>query len=90
MPTTTVSASPLPVSPPAAAPTPPVLPTLLIVDDEEGPRHSLRMVFRQDFTVHAVDTADQALVLTPARIRCKSPSSISAWRGKVASMSCAG
>ncbi len=61
MPTTTVSASPLPVSPPAAAPTPPVLPTLLIVDDEEGPRHSLRMVFRQDFNVHAVDTADQAL-----------------------------
>jgi two-component system, sensor histidine kinase and response regulator len=37
------------------------LPTLLIVDDEEGPRHSLRMVFRQDFNVQAVDTGDKAL-----------------------------
>jgi signal transduction histidine kinase len=37
------------------------LPTLLIVDDEEGPRHSLRMVFRQDFNVHTVDNGDKAL-----------------------------
>lgn len=36
-------------------------PTLLIVDDEEGPRHSLRMVFKQDFNVHAVDNGDKAL-----------------------------
>jgi two-component system, sensor histidine kinase and response regulator len=39
----------------------PKLPTLLIVDDEEGPRHSLRMVFRQDFNVHTVDNGDKAL-----------------------------
>ncbi|MBL9215816.1 MAG: response regulator [Opitutaceae bacterium] len=37
------------------------LPTLLIVDDEEGPRHSLRMVFKKDFEVHAVDNGDKAL-----------------------------
>lgn len=37
------------------------LPTLLIVDDEEGPRHSLRMVFKQDFNVHAVDNGDKAI-----------------------------
>jgi signal transduction histidine kinase len=45
------------------APTPPVvtLPTLLIVDDEEGPRHSLRMVFKKDFDVFAVENGDKAL-----------------------------
>ena len=47
--------SAIPVPAPA-----PALPSLLIVDDEEGPRHSLRMVFRQDFNVHAVDTGDKA------------------------------
>lgn len=45
-------------APPAATAT---LPTLLIVDDEEGPRHSLRMVFKQDFNVQAVDNGDKAL-----------------------------
>jgi signal transduction histidine kinase len=48
----------MPTAAPAATVT---LPTLLIVDDEEGPRHSLRMVFKQDFTVQAVDTGDKAL-----------------------------
>src|SRR5471032_3575557 len=45
------------------ASTPPVatLPTLLIVDDEEGPRHSLRMVFKKDFEVFAVENGDKAL-----------------------------
>ncbi|MBI2515672.1 MAG: hybrid sensor histidine kinase/response regulator [Opitutae bacterium] len=43
------------------APATATLPTLLIVDDEEGPRHSLRMVFKQDFNIHAVDTGDKAL-----------------------------
>ena len=38
-----------------------VLPTLLIVDDEEGPRHSLRMVFKKEFEVYAVDNGDKAL-----------------------------
>lgn len=38
-----------------------LLPNLLIVDDEEGPRHSLRMVFRQDFNVYTVDNGDSAL-----------------------------
>ena len=37
------------------------LPTLLIVDDEEGPRHSLRMVFKKDFVVAAVENGDKAL-----------------------------
>ena len=45
----------------AIAPIATVLPTLLIVDDEEGPRHSLRMVFKKDFEVYAVDNADKAL-----------------------------
>jgi signal transduction histidine kinase len=36
-------------------------PTLLIVDDEEGPRHSLRMVFKKDFEVFAVEDGDKAL-----------------------------
>jgi signal transduction histidine kinase len=34
---------------------------LLVVDDEEGPRHSLRMVFRHDFHVQVVDSGDKAL-----------------------------
>ena len=38
-----------------------VLPTLLIVDDEEGPRHSLRLVFKQEFNVQAVENGDKAL-----------------------------
>jgi signal transduction histidine kinase len=35
--------------------------TLLVVDDEEGPRQSLRMVFRNEFNVHTVDNGDKAL-----------------------------
>lgn len=35
--------------------------TLLVVDDEEGPRQSLRMVFRNEFNVQAVDTGEKAL-----------------------------
>ncbi|MDP2136387.1 MAG: response regulator [Candidatus Didemnitutus sp.] len=46
----------------AIAPSPSAtLPTLLIVDDEEGPRQSLRMVFRQDFKVQTVDNGEAAL-----------------------------
>ncbi|HEY4300517.1 MAG TPA: response regulator [Candidatus Didemnitutus sp.] len=46
----------------AVAPTPAaILPTLLIVDDEEGPRHSLRLVFKQEFHVHAVENGDRAM-----------------------------
>ncbi|MDP1578771.1 MAG: response regulator [Candidatus Didemnitutus sp.] len=46
----------------AVAPSPlATLPTLLIVDDEEGPRHSLRMVFRQEFKVQTVDNGEEAL-----------------------------
>ena len=36
-------------------------PTLLIVDDEEGPRQSLRMVFKKDFVVQTVEDGDKAL-----------------------------
>lgn len=35
--------------------------TLLVVDDEEGPRQSLRMVFRNEFNVHTVDSGEKAL-----------------------------
>ena len=35
--------------------------TLLVVDDEEGPRQSLRMVFRNDYFVHTVDSGEKAL-----------------------------
>ncbi len=35
--------------------------TLLVVDDEEGPRQSLRMVFRNDFHVHTVESGEKAL-----------------------------
>jgi two-component system, sensor histidine kinase and response regulator len=46
---------------PAAPLQPTIMPTLLIVDDEEGPRHSLRMVFKKDFEVFAVENGDKAL-----------------------------
>jgi signal transduction histidine kinase len=51
--------------PPPAAPA--ALPTLLIVDDEEGPRQSLRMVFKKDFEVLAVDNGAKALELARGR-----------------------
>jgi two-component system, sensor histidine kinase and response regulator len=35
--------------------------TLLVVDDEEGPRQSLRMVFRNEFNVHTVENREKAL-----------------------------
>jgi signal transduction histidine kinase len=35
--------------------------TLLVVDDEEGPRQSLRMVFRNDYHVHTVENGEKAL-----------------------------
>ncbi len=39
----------------------PVKRTLLVVDDEEGPRQSLRMVFRNDYNVHAVESGERAI-----------------------------
>lgn len=42
-------------------------PVLLVVDDEEGPRHSLRMVFRQDFDVHTVESAEKAAAFARTR-----------------------
>lgn len=56
--TPTVSTPPMS---PASPKTDAHLPTLLIVDDEEGPRHSLRMVFKKDFEVYAVENGDKAL-----------------------------
>jgi two-component system sensor histidine kinase/response regulator len=35
--------------------------TLLVVDDEEGPRQSLQMVFRNEYRVHAVSGGEQAV-----------------------------
>ncbi len=34
---------------------------MLVVDDEEGPRTALRMVFKNQFTVHAFDNAEAAV-----------------------------
>lgn len=42
--------------------------TLLVVDDEEGPRQSLRMVFRNDFNVHTVDNGEKALAYARTHI----------------------
>ena len=50
-----------PVRRPPAAPAPTDRYTLLVVDDEEGPRQSLRMVFRHDFHVHTVESGEQAI-----------------------------
>lgn len=58
------SRSPSPVisdAPAAPAVAAPERYTLLVVDDEEGPRHSLRMVFRNEFLVHAVESGEQAI-----------------------------
>src|SRR5664280_2377309 len=55
---------PVPVSAPVPVPVPPApaeLPTMLVVDDEEGPRLSLRMVFKNDFRVHAVENGEKAI-----------------------------
>ena len=51
------AAPPAPPAPPAAD----ALPTMLVVDDEEGPRHSLRMVFKNDYRVHAVENGEKAI-----------------------------
>ena len=37
------------------------LPTMLVVDDEEGPRTALRMVFKSQFCVHAFDNSAAAI-----------------------------
>lgn len=57
------SKNPLTAAPPAPPAPPPadVLPTMLVVDDEEGPRHSLRMVFKNDYRVHAVENGEKAI-----------------------------
>ena len=41
--------------------TPSALPTMLVVDDEEGPRTSLRMVFKSQFSVHTFDNSAAAI-----------------------------
>jgi two-component system sensor histidine kinase/response regulator len=50
-----------PASAAAFPPVPPAPPTLLVVDDEEGPRQSLRMVFRNDYRVHTVENGEKAI-----------------------------
>jgi two-component system, sensor histidine kinase and response regulator len=52
---------PSPASPRLEAMRPTEKKTLLVVDDEEGPRQSLRMVFRNDYIVHAVESGERAL-----------------------------
>ena len=51
--------------PPAAAPAArsAVKPTLLIVDDEEGPRQSLRIVFKNDYNVLLANNGLDAIEL---------------------------
>ncbi|HLP01416.1 MAG TPA: response regulator [Opitutaceae bacterium] len=39
----------------------PALPTMIVVDDEEGPRTAVRMVFKSQFAVHAFDCSEAAL-----------------------------
>jgi signal transduction histidine kinase len=46
---------------PAPPPATPDQPTMLVVDDEEGPRLSLRMVFKNDFRVHTVENGELAV-----------------------------
>lgn len=36
---------------------------LLIVDDEDGPRQSIRMVFREDYNIHLANSGEEALEL---------------------------
>lgn len=54
MSTTTAPLPPTPAVPVAR-------PTLLVVDDELGPRDSLRMVFQREFTVHSFDNGQAAV-----------------------------
>jgi signal transduction histidine kinase len=54
------SKNPLTAAPPAPPAVDP-LPAMLVVDDEEGPRHSLRMVFKNDFRVHTVENGEKAI-----------------------------
>jgi signal transduction histidine kinase len=54
------SKNPLAAAPPAPPAVDP-LPAMLVVDDEEGPRHSLRMVFKNDFRVHTVENGEKAI-----------------------------
>jgi len=63
MPATSSSSSKSPAPAPAAPepPAPDPTPTMLVVDDEEGPRHSLRMVFKNDFQVFTVENGDKAI-----------------------------
>jgi signal transduction histidine kinase len=53
--------APPPVAPPVVPAAAIELPTMLVVDDEEGPRLSLRMVFKNDFRVHAVENGEKAV-----------------------------
>lgn len=45
----------------------PVLPTLLIVDDEDGPRQSLEVLFRGTYDIITAESGEEALELTKGR-----------------------
>jgi len=51
----------------ASAPPAPIRPTLLVVDDEEGPRLSLRIVFKDDYEVILADGGAAALDIVQNR-----------------------
>ena len=60
--------SPLPLEPnlrsdDALAPAPARKPTLLVVDDEEGPRQSLRVIFKDDFEILLASDGPSAIEL---------------------------
>lgn len=67
---TALTATPLPSRldttsepPPTPGPATPSKPTLLIVDDEEGPRQSLRIVFKNDYHVLVASDGLEAIML---------------------------
>jgi signal transduction histidine kinase len=46
-----------------AAPAAPARPVLLVVDDEDGPRQSLRIVFKEDYDILLAESGERALEL---------------------------
>ncbi|NBU07547.1 MAG: response regulator [Proteobacteria bacterium] len=61
------SATPSPLRSASASEAAAPRPTLLVVDDEEGPRQSLRVVFRELYDVVLADSGPRALEIIKSR-----------------------